>query len=726
MIRSNDIIDKVNSYTTISDSEMESIRASYVYSAKVHAGQKRVSGEPYLSHPLEVSAILADMKLDVASVITGLLHDTIEDTLATKEEIEDLFGKEVSFLVDGVTKISRLSFNSEVEEQAESFRKLILATAKDIRVILVKLADRLHNMRTLEHLQSDKQQRISKETFDIYAPLAHRLGIYWLRTELEDLSFKYLKSEEYKKIYSLIQKKKKEWDKYIEEVKSLLYTKLEESNIESEISGRMKHAFGIYNKMINQNIEFDKVYDVIAFRIITDSVNRCYEALGLVHSVWKPVPGRFKDFIALPKLNGYQSLHTTVIGPFGERMEIQIRTKEMHELSEYGISAHWKYKEGKLSKNEFDRVYANLRQLLEWKDIKDPNEFLDAVKGDLIPHMVYVFTPNGDLKEMPSGATPVDFAYSIHTEVGHHCTRAIVNGKIVSLNHILKSGDTVEIITRKDKNPNQDWLKFVVTASAKTKIRSWLRSKEEDQSKVVGKSICERKFKQQGLNFQKELKNEKLSSVLADNRFKNIDELYIAVGFGKLSVSEIIKYFIVKEIVEDKDHKKSRIDRIIKKITRDSSDGILVRGYNDILIRISNCCSPLPGEDIIGFITRGRGISIHKSACPQLFEIDPTRKIDVEWDKSYKGLRSARILVKCSDQPGMLSDITKSISSSDINISRAEMSSPDETNAIGTFDINIKDIKQLNKLMLRITKLKGVKSVERIADENFDNKYVNK
>jgi len=348
--------------------------------------------------------------------------------------------------------------------------------------------------------------------------------------------------------------------------------------------------------MINQNIEFDKVYDVIAFRIITDSVNRCYEALGLVHSVWKPVPGRFKDFIALPKLNGYQSLHTTVIGPFGERMEIQIRTKEMHELSEYGISAHWKYKEGKLSKNEFDRVYANLRQLLEWKDIKDPNEFLDAVKGDLIPHMVYVFTPNGDLKEMPSGATPVDFAYSIHTEVGHHCTRAIVNGKIVSLNHILKSGDTVEIITRKDKNPNQDWLKFVVTSSAKTKIRSWLRSKEEDQSKIVGKSICERKFKQQGLNFQKELKNEKLSSVLVDNKFKNIDELYIAVGFGKISVSEIMKYFIVKEIVEDKDHKKSRIDKIIKTITRDSLDGVLVRGYNDILIRISNCCSPLPGE----------------------------------------------------------------------------------------------------------------------------------
>ncbi len=664
---------------------------------------------------MEVSAILADMKLDVASVITGMLHDTIEDTLATKEEIESLFGKEVAFLVDGVTKISRLSFNSKVEAQAESFRKLILATAKDIRVILVKLADRLHNMRTLEHLKPESQKRISKETFDIYAPLAHRLGIYWLRTELEDLSFKYLKAQEYKKINSLIQKKKKEWNKYIEEVKSLLYSKLDESGIEAEISGRMKHYYGIYNKMIKQNIEFDKVYDVIAFRIITDSVGKCYETLGLVHSVWTPVPGRFKDFIALPKLNGYQSLHTTVIGPFGERMEIQIRTKEMHELSEFGISAHWKYKEGKRSSSDIDRVYDNLRQLLEWKDIKDPNEFLDAVKGDLIPHMVYVFTPDGDLKEMPNGVTPVDFAYSIHTEVGHHCTRAIVNGKIVPLNHTLKSGDTVEIITRKDKYPNQDWLKFVVTSSAKTKIRTWLRSKEQDQSKIVGKSICERKFKQQGLDFQKLMKDERFKDVLSDNKFKNVDELYVAVGFGKISASEIMKYFIQKEEDTDKSDKTSRIDKIIKTITKDSSDGVLVRGYNDILIRISNCCSPLPGEDILGYITRGRGISIHRSECPQLFEIDPSRKIDVEWDKSYKGLRQARIMVKCSDEPGMLSDITKSISSSDINISKAEMSSPDETNAVGTFDINVKDIKQLDKLMTRITKLKGVNSVERIT-----------
>ena len=716
MIRSNDIIDKVNTYLNLTDKDMESIRAAYVYCAKVHTGQKRVSGEPYLSHPLEVTNILADMKLDVYSIITGLLHDTIEDTLATKEELESIFGEEVAFLVDGVTKISRLNFNTKIEEQAESFRKLILATAKDIRVILIKLADRLHNMRTLQFLPEEKQKRIARETFEIYAPLAHRLGIYWLRTELEDLSFKYLKPEEYKKIYKLTQNKEKESDKYIDQVKTILQGKFEEFGINAEIQGRMKHLYGIYNKMIKQNIEFDKVYDVIAFRIITNSINKCYEALGIVHTLWKPVPGRFKDFIALPKQNGYQSLHTTVIGPVGERIEIQIRTKSMHEVSEYGISAHWKYKEGKLDKGDFDKVYYNLRQLLEWKDIKDPNEFLEAVKGDLIPHMVYVFTPNGDLKELPNGATPVDFAYSIHTEVGHHCSRALVNGKLVSLDYTLRSGEIVEIITRNDKNPNQDWLKFVITSRAKTKIRTWLRAKETDQSKIVGKSICERKFKQSGLDFQKEFKTEKFKDIISQHNIKDLDELYIAVGYGKISASDIVKHFKTKDEVDKSEERKGRINKIIKTITRDSSEGVLVRGYDDILIRIANCCSPLPGEDIIGFITRGRGISIHKANCHQLFEIDPARKIEVDWDKKFQGLRPTRIIVRCKDQPGILSNITKSISSSEINISKAEMYMSEVDTAVGTFDVNIKDIKQLEKLISNLTKIRGVKSVERVGE----------
>ncbi|MBF8303473.1 MAG: (p)ppGpp synthetase SpoT/RelA, partial [Candidatus Dadabacteria bacterium] len=458
MLRLNDIVEKVTSY--LPEADVEVIKRAYVYSAKVHAGQKRSSGESYLGHPLEVAGILADLRLDLSSVVTGLLHDTVEDTLATLDEIEALFGKEVALLVDGVTKISKLPFTSKIEEQAESFRKLFLATAKDIRVVLVKLADRLHNMRTLEYLPEDRQKRISKETLEIYSPLAHRLGIYWIRTELEDLSFRFLNPEEYENISKLIAKKKKEWEKYVESVKGILEKQLMEFGIKAEITGRFKHIYAIYNKMQTQNLEFDQVHDVIAFRIITSSLRECYEALGAVHAAWKPVPGRFKDYIALPKGNGYQTLHTTVIGPFGERMEVQIRTQRMHEIAEYGIAAHWKYKEGRIEAAESDKIYASLRQLLEWKDIKDPTEFLEAVKGELIPNMVYVFTPKGDLKELPNGATPVDFAYSIHTEVGNHCTRARANGKLVPLDYKLRSGDTVEIATLPDKKPSRDWLRF--------------------------------------------------------------------------------------------------------------------------------------------------------------------------------------------------------------------------------------------------------------------------
>jgi guanosine-3',5'-bis(diphosphate) 3'-pyrophosphohydrolase len=669
MLRLNDIVEKVTSY--LPEADVELIKRAYVYSAKVHAGQLRSSGEPYLSHPLEVAGILADIRLDVPSVVTGLLHDAVEDTLATLDEIEALFGKEIALLVDGVTKISQLPFNSKIEEQAESFRKLILATAKDIRVVLVKLADRLHNMRTLEYLSEDRRKRIAKETFEIYAPLAHRLGIYWMRTELEDLSFRFLNPEEYEKLSKLIAKKKKEWGKYVEEVKSILSKKLMEFGIKAEITGRFKHIYGIYKKMQEQNLEFDQVYDVIAFRIITSSLRECYEALGAVHSAWKPVPGRFKDYIALPKGNGYQSLHTTVIGPFGERMEIQIRTQRMHEVAEYGIAAHWKYKEGKIDTVESDQIYASLRQLLEWKDIKDPTEFLEAIKGELIPNMVYVFTPKGDLKELPNGATPVDFAYSIHTEVGNHCTRARINGKIVPLDYRLRSGDTVEIITSPDKHPSRDWLKFVITSRAKTKIRSWFRNEEREQSKVVGKSICERKFKQHGLDFQKMLRNGELETALAELKFKDIDEFYLAVGFGKVSVADLLKRILPKEKLEHPSEKESRLEKIIRTLTRSSKSGVLIRGYDDIMIRFGNCCTPLPGETIVGYITRGRGITIHKYDCSQLLDVDPARKVDVEWDRNFREPRPAKIAVVCADRPGMLSSITRSIASSDVNISKA-------------------------------------------------------
>lgn len=714
MIRLNDITEKVNSYLYIPESGLEVIKSAYVYSAKVHTGQKRSSGEPYLSHPLEVAGILADMKLDISSIVTGLLHDTVEDTLATLEEIESLFGKEIAFLVDGVTKISQLPLTSKIDEQAETFRKLILATAKDIRVVLIKLADRLHNMRTLQHLSEERRKRIATETFEIYSPLAHRLGIDWVRTELDDLSFRFLNPEEYEMISKRVARKKKEWEKYVEEVKSILDAKLTEFAIKAEITGRFKHIYGIHSKMKSQNLEFDNVYDVIAFRIITGSLRECYEALGAVHSAWKPVPGRFKDFIALPKGNGYQSLHTTVIGPFGERMEIQIRTRRMHEIAQHGIAAHWKYKEGRIESGESDKIYANLRQLLEWKDIKDPTEFLEAVKGDLIPDMVYAFTPKGDLKELPNGATPVDFAYSIHTEVGNCCTRALVNRKIVPLDYRLRSGDTVEIATSPDKHPSRDWLKFVVTSRAKTKIRSWLRTEEREQSQVVGKSISERKFKQHGLDFQNMLKSGALDTALSELGYKDLDEFYLAVGFGKVSVNDLLKLILPKGKLDQTPERESRLQRIINTLKRSAVSGVLVKGYDDVMIRFANCCTALPGEEIIGYITRGRGLTIHEHNCPQLLDTDPARRIDVEWDKRFRGPRSAKIMVVCTDRPGMLSSITRSIASSDVNISKAEIHSADVGRAIGTFDVAVSDLAQLENLITSIKKVKGVISVERI------------
>jgi len=715
MIRLNDIIDNVDRYLHLSEKDVDMIKKAYVYSAKVHSGQKRSSGEPYLSHPLEVTGIIAKMKLDVSSIITGLLHDTVEDTLATSEEIESMFGKEIAFLVEGVTKIGQLPYTSKIERQAEGFRKLILATAKDIRVVLIKLADRLHNMRTLEHLSPDKQKRISSETFDIYAPMSHRLGINWVTTELEDLSFRYLNPDEYKNLSKQIAKKRKAWEAHVEEAKVILAEKLSEFDLSPEIAGRFKHIYGIYRKMQEQNLEFENVYDVIAFRLITNSLKECYETLGAVHASWKPVPGRFKDYIALPKGNGYQSLHTTVIGPFGERMEIQIRTRAMHEVAESGVASHWKYKEGKLDGSGTYEIYATLRQLLEWKDIQDPTEYMEAIKGELIADVVYVFTPDGDLKELPTGATPIDFAYSIHTEVGNKSTRANVNGKLVPLNHQLKTGDTVEIVTSKDQHPNRDWLKFVVTSGAKTKIRNWLRTEERKQSEIVGKSICERKFKQHGLDFQAILKKGEISKVLPELKIKDVKDLYLAIGFGKISANDLLKKVVPSENI-DSESDKERIEKIIKTITSSSDGGVLIRGYDDVMIRFANCCSPLPGEDIIGYITRGKGITIHRHDCPKLLEVDLARRIDVEWDSKFKGSRPARILVTCTDKPGILSSITNTFSTSEVNISKAEIHSTDVEDAIGTFDVVVTDLSQLENVIKSIKKVKGVKSVERMQE----------
>ncbi len=716
MIRLNDIIDKVTAYKEISDNELDLIKKAYIYSAKVHAGQTRISGEPYLSHPLEVSAILADLKLDISTISTGLLHDTVEDTLATIQEIDDLFGKDIAFLVDGTTKISKLEYVSKLESQAESFRKFILATAKDIRVVLIKLADRLHNMRTLKYLPEDRRIRISQETMDIYAPLAHRLGINWINTELEDLAFQFSNPKDYRKVTKLVSSKKKEWRNYLNEVKNTISSKLNELNIDADVTGRFKHNYGIYKKMQFQSKDFEKVYDILAFRVLTNSENECYQTLGAVHTIWKPIPGRFKDYIALPKTNGYQSLHTTVLGPLGEQVEIQIRTKDMHEYAEYGVAAHWNYKEQ--NGNGSYEMYSMLRKLVEHKDIEDPAEFLDAIKGELISNLLYVFTPGGDLIELQRGATPVDFAYAIHSDIGDHCSRAMVNRALVSLDYKLKTGDTVEITINKEQKPNRDWLSFVVTSKAKTKIRSWLRTLENKKAEEIGKSIAERKLRDKGININDIFKKDKLNEIFDKFELNNLEELYRAVGFGNISINDLIK-FVKPETELHTADKAYRIDKIIKNIRKDEmKDAVLVKGFNDIMTRFAKCCSPLPGESISGYITRGKGITIHKNDCPHLLEVDPQRKIEVEWDKKFNEQMPAKIFVECIDKPGILSKLTKTISSSDVNILRVEMDSIEIEKAKGVFNLTVDNVNQLIAVIESLKKVKGVLSVDRIFDES--------
>jgi len=540
MLRITDILDKAQTY--LEPEELEMIQKAYIYSATVHQGQVRLSGEPYLTHPMEVAGILVDMKLDAATIISGLLHDTIEDTLTTKEQIEREFGKDTAFLVNGLTKLSRISFGSQEERQAENFRKMILAMSSDIRILLVRLADRIHNMRTLQYQKPERRVYISRETMDVYAPLANRLGINWMKMELEDLAFQYLWPEACEEIATRVAKSQESRNRYTEEVKRIIFSELEKVSIKAEVEGRAKHLYGIYKKMQEQHINFDEVYDVIAFRIIVDSEmdKTCYEALSIVHALWKPVPGRFKDYIAMPKANNYQSLHTAVIGPYGERVEIQIRTRAMHEWAEKGIAAHWRYKEGKGFQEAEDSQIKKLRETLEiQQDIKNPREFMSNLKMALFPDEVYVFTPHGDVKSFPKGATPIDFAYSIHTDIGHQCIGAKVNRNIVPLRYQLQNGDQVEIITQAGHHPSKDWLKYVVTSRAISKIRNWINAEEKSRSLMLGKDLLEKEFRRHNLKFASFIKSEELKEILAEYSLPTLDDLVSQVGFGRISAKQI-------------------------------------------------------------------------------------------------------------------------------------------------------------------------------------------
>lgn len=714
--RLHDILDMVSAYDA--DADLDLIRRAYVFSARAHQGQTRRSGEPYLIHPVGVASILAEMKLDVSSIVAGLLHDTVEDTLTSLEEIEKYFGSDVRDLVDGVTKLGKIHFTTSEERQAENFRKMIMAMAKDIRVILVKLADRVHNMRTLEHMPEEKQDKIAKETLEIYAPIANRLGIQRIKIELEDLSLKYLNPEIFKSIDLKIKDKRAKLIKYIDEVKDIVKHKIEEQGLKPDIKGRIKHYYSIHRKMEAQNISFDEVHDIVAFRFIVDSVSQCYEALGILHSLWKPIPGRFKDYIAMPKRNNYCSLHTTVIGPHAERVEFQIRTKEMNDIAENGIAAHWKYKENDELKDTDQRKFRWIRQLLEWQsELSDPAEFLDTVKLDLFADDVYVFTPNGELRELPRGSTPIDFAFDIHTEVGNNCVGSKVNGKIVPLRYELRSGDTVEILTQKNSNPNKDWLQFVKTSRAKAKIRQFVRSQERGRAVIIGKELFDKECRHYSVNPNKVLKEKRLEEFANKKGYKDADALLVATGYGKISAQNILEYvYPAEERKEPKESTISKVAAAVKKLTGRKKGLVKVSGYDDFLVHFAKCCHPVPGDSIVGYITRGKGVVIHVADCTKVFDKDQARKVAVEWDMKVGGHRVVRIRIVCVDRPGMLVSMTEAITQYDVNINQATVGMKEGAMAINHFDLEIKDLRQLRKVMKSLEGVNGVVSVVRLRN----------
>ena len=712
MLRITDILDKTQSY--LKPAEQELIEKAYIFSASVHRDQQRLSGEPYLIHPMEVAGMLADMKADAATIITGLLHDTLEDTLATSEQIKESFGEEVAFLVNGLTKITKITLSNKEERQAENFRKMVLAMSADIRILLVRLCDRIHNMRTLQYHSPEKQLEIAQETLDLYAPLANRLGINWMKIELEDLSLRYLDPEAYNELARRVAKSKEKRRQYTEEVKTIIRQEMEKFGLKGEVEGRAKHFYSIYRKMKEQGIDFDEVYDLMAFRIIldTDKEMECYEALSMVHALWKPVPGRFKDFIAMPKLNNYRALHTTVIGPYGERVEIQIRTREMHAWAEEGIAAHWRYKEKRVLQNGEDDQIKQLRELVALQqELKDPREFMANLRLALFPDEVYVFTPRGDVKSFPKGATPIDFAYSIHTDVGNQCIGAKVNRSIVPLKYQLQNGDTVEIITQAGHHPSKDWLKYVVTSRALSKIRSWIKTEERNKSIALGRELLERAFRRHHLKLGTIVKSNDFRKIYDEYSVAGLDDLLAMVGYGKVSPRHIVNHFLP----EEERSKEEKAPPCSRKKSRDSSSlGISVTGIEDLMVRFARCCGPIPGDDIVGYISRGRGIAVHTAGCPLVLQMDPERIVEVNWNIKEKHFYNVPMRVICRDKKGVLAEVSSVISSQDVNISFAKVDTTPGVEAICNFRLDVSDLEQFNRVVTAIKKLKGVVSVERL------------
>ncbi len=705
------------------DANIELVRKAFAFAEKAHGEQKRSSGDPYIIHPTEVAQVLAEMRLDISSIIAGFLHDTVEDTPAKLEDIEREFGKDVAVLVDGVTKLNKMSFRTTEEKQAENFRKMVIAMSKDIRVIIVKLADRLSNMRTLQYLAPHKQKTISQETLDIYAPLANRLGMSDIKVELEDLCLRFIHPDVYYKLAELIAQNKGEREKYIEETSNLIQEKLVEYDVKAQVTGRAKHFYSIYKKMERRQVNFDEVHDLLAFRIIVENITECYKALGVIHSAFRPVPGRFKDYIAMPKANNYQSLHTTVIGVSGDRTEIQIRTHEMHMVAERGIAAHWKYKEGKFDSGTRENV-TWVNRLLEWqKDLSDPNEFLETVKVDLFSEDVFVFTPRGEVKELPHGATPLDFAYAVHTDVGHRCVGAKVNGRIVSLKHRLKSGDAIEIITSPTQNPSKDWLKIVKSSRAKAKIRAFIKLRERELAKLEGQAIFERGLKRFELSLPKLEKSGKMNEILKECGVHDLEDLMVGLGYGRYQMDSLILKLIPKEELDAQkakwkaEEEESFLKRAVKSASKKSEarNAVVVEGVDDLLVRYARCCNPVPGESIVGSITRGRGVTIHQANCPRALDTDSERRITVSWNKTLTApvKRAVRIRVFSNDDTGLLALMSQTITGCGVNIASANIRTTKDKKAIALFEVEVGNMEQLNKVMSALESKKGVISVER-------------
>jgi GTP pyrophosphokinase len=712
MIRFEDIQEKVESY--LPGADLDLLRKAYVFTAKEHKGQTRSSGEPYLIHPLSVAHILADLKLDLTCIVAGLLHDVLEDTLTTREVLEAQFGKDIAHVVEGLTKIARISFNSKEQQQAESFRKMMLAMVDDIRVVLVKLADRLHNMRTLEHLSPRQQERIARETLEIYAPIANRLGMAKIKNELEDLSLRFLDPAGHQSLVNALDEKRKVTGDFIREVQGTLERELGTAGIRSEIYGRRKHLYSIYKKIKRQQIEVAEVYDYIAFRIHTDSIKDCYGALGIIHGLWSPVPGRFKDFIAMPKPNMYQSLHTSVVSEKGQPFEIQIRTHDMHRIAEEGIAAHWKYKEGKGGR-EADANIEWLRQIMEWQqELKDPREFLSMVKVDLYPEEVYCFTPQGQVKSFPRGATPVDFAYSVHTEVGHHCVGGRINGKLQPLRTELKNGDIVEILTAPNHTPSQDWMAFARTSRARAKIRQWLNVDRRDRSIELGKTVSDREFKRYRFNLKSHVaEGARLREALQSLGLPALEDFYAAVGYGKVAPRTLIEK--LDPAAKAHEATEGLIAHVVKKALGMTGKKVGVRGLDDALISLARCCSPIRGEPIVGYITRGRGVTVHSERCPNLEKLlyDPERRIEVVWEGADATRFDVRITVFSEDRPGILAKITSAIADAKSNIKNVEARTFEGRRGEITLLLDIEDVDHLQKIVDKVKGIEGVYRVER-------------